>query len=82
VLLEQQVAGLLAQLGIADEQRHDVGVARHHRQAGGVQDRLDAGGAVLVAFALPVRGFQVPDRGGRAEQIAGGSAVVKMKPGA
>ena len=30
-----------------------------------VEDRLDAGGAVLVALALPVRGLQVADRGGR-----------------
>ena len=27
------------------------------------EDRLDAGGAVLVALALPVRGFQMADRG-------------------
>ena len=70
VLFQQQVAGLLAQLGIADEHRHDVGVARHHRQAGGGQDRLDAGGAVLVPLALPARRLQMPDRGrrGRADR--------------
>jgi hypothetical protein len=44
--------------------------------------RLDARGALLVALALPARRLEVPDRGGRAAQIAGGSAVVKMKPGA
>ena len=53
MLFQQQVAGLLADFRIADEQRHDMGVARHHRQAGGGQDRLDAGSAVLVALALP-----------------------------
>src|SRR6185295_4808011 len=28
------------------------------------EDRLDPGGAVLVALALPVRGLEVTDRGG------------------
>ena len=40
-------------------------VARHHRQAGGVEHRLDARGAILMALALPARGLQMPDRGGR-----------------
>src|SRR6202011_3679856 len=55
VLFEKDVAGPLAALGIADEQRHDMGLARHHRQARGGQDRLDPGGALLMALALPAR---------------------------
>ena len=31
--VEQQVGRLLAELGIADEHRHDMGRVRHHRQA-------------------------------------------------
>ena len=70
MLLQQHVGGLLALLRIADEQRHDVGVARHHGEACGGEDRLDAGGAVLMALALPVRGLQMPDRSrrGRADR--------------
>ena len=56
-------------------------VDRHHRQAGG-EHRLDARGALLMALALPARGLEMPDRGAAAAQTAGGSAVVKMKPGA
>src|SRR5262249_47273757 len=37
VLFQQQVGGLLALLGIADEQRHDVRIVRHHRKAGGIE---------------------------------------------
>ena len=54
----------------------------HHRQAGGVEHCLDARDAVLVAFALVARALQMADGGGGRAQIAGGSAVVKMKPGA
>ncbi len=63
MLLQQDIGRLLALLGIADEQRHDMGLVRHHWEAGGVEDRLDAGGAILVALALPVRGLEVADRG-------------------
>ena len=62
VLGEQEVGRLLAFLRIADEHRHDVGVARHYRQAGGVEHGLDARGALLVALALEARGLQMPDR--------------------
>src|SRR5438477_526375 len=54
VLFEQDVARPLAIFGVAHEQRHDVGVARHHRQASGGQDRLDAGGAILMTLPLPI----------------------------
>src|ERR1700678_1606764 len=43
--------------GVADEQRHDMGVARHHGQSRRGQDRLDAGGAILVALTFPIRGL-------------------------
>ena len=65
VLGEQDVGRLLALLRIADEHRHDMGVARHHRQAGGVEHRLDARGALLVAVALEARGLEMADRRGR-----------------
>ena len=65
VLGEQQVARRFALLRIADQHRHDVRVARHHRQAGGVEHGFHARGAVLVALALPARCFQMPDRRGR-----------------
>src|SRR5947209_18780492 len=48
-----------------------MGVARHHRQAGGGEDRLDPRGTVLMALALPVRSLQVPDRGGRGRADGG-----------
>ena len=65
MLFQQDIGRLFALLGVADEERHDMGVVRHHGQAGGVEDRLDPGGAFLVALALPARGFQVADRGCR-----------------
>ena len=65
VLVEQQVGRRLALLRIADEHRHDMGVVRHHRQAGGDQHRLGARGAILVALALEARGLEVADRGRR-----------------
>ena len=52
-------------LGIADEDRHDMGRARHHRQAGAPQHRFGARGAILVALALPLRRLQMADGGGR-----------------
>src|SRR6185437_2535337 len=65
VLFQQDVAGPLAAFGVADEQWHDMGIARHHRQSRRGQDRLDAGGALLMALAFPIRGLEVPDRSGR-----------------
>ncbi len=53
VLVQEQVAGRLALLRIADQHRHDVGVARHHGKARGVEHGLDARGAVLMALAPP-----------------------------
>src|SRR5208282_4119293 len=54
VLGQQQIAGLLAALGIADKNRNDMGGARHHRQPRGGEHRLGAGGAILMALALPL----------------------------
>ena len=54
VLGEQKIARLLAQLGIADKDRHDMRRARHHRQRRGGEHRLGAGGAILMAVAFPL----------------------------
>ena len=54
VLGKQEIARLLAQLGIADEDRHDVGRAGHHRQRRSGEHRLGARGAILMAVALPL----------------------------
>jgi len=62
VLGEQNIARLLAVLRIAHHHRHDVGVIRHHRQAGGVEHGLHPRGAVLMAVTLPLRSLEVPDR--------------------
>jgi 5-aminolevulinate synthase len=48
VLLEQHVARGLTLLRVADQHRDDVGVARHHRQAGGIEHRLDARGGGIT----------------------------------
>ena len=81
VILEQHVGRRLALLRIADEQRHDMGVARitGRPAADGPPSpgRRGPGGA-----ALPARRLEVADRCGRGGADAGGSAVVKMKPGA
>ena len=50
--------------------------------AGGGKHRLGAGGAVLMPLALPFRSFKCRIAAVAAAQTAGGSAVVKMKPGA
>src|SRR5437899_13071491 len=65
VLGEQQVARLFAFVGLADEYWNDMRGARHDRQSGGVEHRLDTGGALLVALALEARSLEVPDGGGR-----------------
>ena len=65
VLFKQDVGRLLAGFRVADEQRHDMGIACHDREPGGRQDRLDSRGAVLVAFTFPVRCLEMTDRRGR-----------------
>jgi membrane AbrB-like protein len=53
VLGKQQIACRLALLGVADENRHDMRRARHHRQACCIENCFYAGGAFLVALAFP-----------------------------
>src|SRR5262249_11702717 len=62
---KKQIARRLAVLGIADEDRNNVGRTRHHRQRSSSKHRLDSRGAVLMTVALPLRGFQMADRRGR-----------------
>src|ERR1700689_5819536 len=64
VLGEEKIACFLAALGIADEDRHDMRGARHYRQRRRREHRFGAGGTILMAIAFPLRGLQMPDRGG------------------
>ena len=52
---EQDVAGLLAAFGIANKDRHNMGVTGDHRQSCGGENCLHARGAVLMTLALPAR---------------------------
>jgi hypothetical protein len=82
VLFKQEVARSLAEFRIADEHRHNMRLVRHDRQAGRGQHRLGAAGAVLMALASPVDVLRWRIAAVAAAHTAGGSAVVKMKPGA
>ena len=83
VPLQQEVARPLAPLRVADHHRHDVGLGVQDRQARLGQGRL--GGRAPGAGAPPARRSTLEvahRRARRAAVTAGGSAVVKMKPGA
>ena len=58
VPLQQQVGGRLAQLGITDEDGHDVRRIGHHRQAGRGQGMLGQHRLALVALAQVVAALQ------------------------
>ena len=64
--LQQHVGGRLAQLGVADHDRHDMARRRQQRQSGLGEPGLDAGGALLMAVALNLALLQVADAGERA----------------
>ena len=59
--LQQQVARLLAEVGVADHQRHDMRRIFHHRQAGGGQRVLGQRRLTLMPGALFARRLQMPD---------------------
>ena len=81
--VEQQVRGLLAGDRVADQHRHDVRRARHHRQAGGGEPRFSVARALLVALAqLVMLACRWRTLASAPPVIAGASEVVKMKPGA
>ena len=80
---EQEVAGLLAPLGIADHHRHDVGLGWHHRKAGRRQHAPWRGAALRCCASRSADdAFRWRIEASAAAATAGGSAVVKMKPGA
>jgi len=58
-----------------------IACCRHHRQAGGIEHGLNAGGAILMAVGSHCEVFRCLIAAVAAAQIAGGSAVVKMKAG-
>jgi hypothetical protein len=81
-LLEQHVARHLAELRVADQHRHDM-------RLGGITGRparqthvLGALACLLWRRAPPEDCFRWRIDAVAAAAIAGGSAVVKMKPGA
>ena len=64
--------------GVADQHRHNVARAWHHRQAGLGEAALRLRRALLMAVALELALFQIAD----ASESAGGDDVVKMEPDA
>ena len=84
VLLEQQVGRRLAGLGVADHHRHDVGLAcRAPAGRRSARAALTCGDlALLRARARPREALRWRTEAVAAAATAGGSAVVKMKPGA
>src|SRR5262249_60106009 len=67
VLGKEEIGRLLALLRIADQYRHDMRVAWHHRQTYSSKHRLHPRCAFLMALALEARGLEMPDgcrRGG------------------
>src|SRR6266478_2269456 len=65
MLGEQEIACRLAVLGIADEDRYDVRLARHDREPGHRKHCLRAHRAVLMLLALPVGTLEMADCCGR-----------------
>jgi len=59
--LKEQIARLFAEIGIADQDGHDMGRRRHHRQAGGYKGRLGRSHGRLVVGALDLGDLQVGD---------------------
>src|SRR5436305_3703616 len=65
MLFEQKIARLLAQIGIADHDRHDMRLRRQHRQAGFPQSRLGRRHRGALARTLRARYLEMGDRGCR-----------------
>ena len=71
IAVEQDVRQRLAAHRIGDEHRHDVARAGHDRQIGGGKPPLQRARALLMALALDVARFQMPDGGERAGRDGG-----------
>ena len=80
--IEQVVASGFAEDRVADQNRHDVALARYHREPSLGEAAPQCCGALLVALALGLAGFEMADRASAPAAKAGGWDVVKMKPGA
>ncbi len=67
---------------IADDDRHDVAAMINDRQAQTLEPEFQRFGLFLMLFAQFGRGFQKGDDAAAPAATAGGSDVVKIKPGA
>ena len=82
VLGEQQVARRLALLGVADQHRHDMGVDGITGRPAALSTALTRAARSWCRSRSHCEVFRCRMAAVAAAQIAGGSAVVKMKPGA
>src|SRR5882724_1756545 len=81
VPVKQEVASLLAQIGIADHDRHDMGLRRQHRQAGFPQSRFRRCHGGALARTLSARCLEMSDRGCRGRRYRGRQGCREDKSG-
>jgi hypothetical protein len=81
-LSKQHVGQHLAVHRVAHMDRHDVRAVVGDRQAKALEAHLEDAGVELLAVTQRLIGFQVRTLAAAPAATAGGSEVVKMKPGA
>ena len=81
VPVKQKVARLLAEIGIADHDRDDMGLRRHYGQARFPQCRLGRGDCTTLARTLFARCLEMNDRGCRSRGYRGWQRRCEDKSG-